>query len=407
MNEPQRLLDQGQLHGFSEIEQWLIHACLAPALQLTLREAKEKGDVKGPGRHLLARRSHFRMLAEEAPVGIFYTDARGRCLYVNRQWRTMTGLLRGTVHGDNWVRTLHPDDRDRIVGRWHESISTGKPFSDEYRIIRSDGQITWVFCQCVAIHDETSLVTGYVGSLSDITEQKHSQNALMENKNAFARQLLRVQEEERRRMARELHDEMGQMLTALKLELQGLQREPSLLPARLEDSVEMVDLIMRQVRALLADLRPTPLETLGLSAALRWYVNRQAQQGGLKIQLHTSLIASRLPAEIEISCFRIVQEALTNVIRHAQARHVTVEVRCEEESLCVTITDDGVGFDVATARSQAAAGVSLGLLGMYERADLVGGHLLISSTRQRGTVIEARFPLTDMGRSSQASAAVS
>jgi len=403
MSEPQKL-DQGHTRDFSEMEQWLIHACLAPAVQQTLREAKEKGLVKRAGRYLLARQSYFRTLAEKAPVGIFYTNARGRCLYVNPQWCTMTGLLRNETHGDGWARALHPDDRDRVVGRWHEWITTGKPFRDEYRFLRSDGQVIWAFCQCVPVYDEISVVTGYVGTLSDITEQKRTQNALVENKNAFARQLLRVQEEERRRIARELHDEMGQMLTALKLELQGMQREPTSLPIQLEESIGMVDLILGQMRSLLADLRPAPLETLGLVAALRWYLSRQAQRGGLKIHFHADPILIRPPTEIEIGCFRIVQEALTNALRHAHARHITVELRCEENSLCVKITDDGVGFNVAAARSRAATGVSLGLLGMYERADLVGGQLSISSVAQRGTVIHARFPFRSQTEPTKVSA---
>lgn len=400
MHEPQKL-DLGISRSFSEMEQWIIHSCLAPAVQRTLQEAKEKGTGTRPGRYLLARRSYFRTLAEEAPVGIFYTDAQGRCLYVNRQWCSMTGLLRSETHGDGWAQALHPDDRDRIIGRWHESISTGAPFHEEYRFLRTDGQTTWVFCQCVVIRDEKSAVAGYVGTLSDITEQKRNQTALIESKNAFARQLLRVQEEERRRIARELHDEMGQMLTALKLELQGLQRETEPLPTQLNESIEMVDLIMSQVRALLADIRPTPLETLGLPATLRWYLHRQAQRGGIKIQFHCDLIGIRPSAEVEISCFRIVQEALTNAMRHAQARYITVELRAEDKFFSLNVTDDGVGFDVVAARDRAAGGESMGILGMYERADLAGGNLSILSTTQRGTVIEARFPLHDQSETTR------
>jgi PAS domain S-box-containing protein len=393
MDEAQKL-NHNRPRNFSEVEQWLIHSCLAPAAQQMLREAKEKGTAKRPGRFILARQSYFCTLAEEAPVGIFFADARGRFLYVNRQFHTMTGLPRNEMRRDGWIRALHPDDHDHIVRRWHEAIATQKSFSEEFRLLCPDGRVYWVFCQYAPIYDETSIVTGYVGTLSDLTQQKHTQSALTENKNAFARQLLHVQEEERRRIARELHDEMGQMLTVLKLELQGLQREPASPSIQLEESLSMVDLIMSQMRTLLADLRPVPLETLGLPAALHWYLNRQGLRSGVKIHFHADTMRARPPAEIEICCFRIVQESITNALRHARAHNITVELRCEIDALCIQITDDGVGFNVAAARSRAAAGVSLGLLGMYERANLAGGHLSITSATQQGTVVTVRFPFS-------------
>lgn len=379
----------------SGVDRWLIQAWLAPIIQQTLREAKQKGTYTRPGQALLPRGSYFRTLAEEAPVGIFCTDARGRCLYVNPQWSEMTGLLRHEAYGGGWTRALHPEDRDRVVGHWHRWVTTGEPLRDEFRFLRPDGAVMWVLSQGVPIYDDPHLIAGYVGILSDITEQKRAQTALLESKNAFTRQLLQAQEEERRRIARELHDEMGQMLTALKLELQETQREPVSPRVRLTESIEMIDQIMEQVRTLLADLRPAPLETLGLPAALRWYLNRQAERTGLKICFQADNLSGRLPTEIEVSGFRIVQEALTNVIRHARAQHVTVELRQEETVLWLSIKDDGIGFDVNVAQEQAAARGSLGLLGMHERAELAGGHLSIISTPPHGTQIRVRFPWCD------------
>lgn len=391
-----------KLHALSDrqpptsfgVDRWLIQAWLAPIMQQALREAKESG-TRRARRNVLSRGSSFRTLAEEAPVGIFYTDDRGRCLYVNLRWSDITGLSQVEAHGGGWIRALHPEDRDRVVGRWYRWVTTGEPMRDEFRFLRADGSVMWVLSQGVPIYDDNGLIAGYVGTLSDITEQKAVQDALIESKNTFARQLLRAQEEERQRIARELHDEMGQMLTALKLELQEIQGEHVSPRQRLAESIGMVDQIMEQMRTLLADLRPAPLDTLGLPAALLWYLNRQSQRTGLKILFHATSLPIRLPSEVEVSGFRIVQEALTNVIRHARAQQVTIELRQEKTALSLSIADDGVGFDVDAARQRAAAGRSLGLIGMQERAELAGGQVSISSTPRHGTRITVLFPLYD------------
>jgi PAS domain S-box-containing protein len=374
-------------------DRWVIEAWLAPIMQQALREAKESGTLRQARHNVLPRESYFRTLAEEAPVGIFCVDDRGRCLYVNPRWSEMTGLPLHEAHGGGWIRALHPEDCDRVVGHWYRWITTGESMRDEFRFLRSDGSVTWVLSQGVPIYDDSGLIAGYVGTLSDITEHKYAQEVLTESKSTFARQLLRAQEDERRRIARELHDEMGQMLTALKLELQEIQEAPISPRRRLAESIGMVDQIMEQVRSLLTDLRPAPLDTLGLPAALRWYISRQTQRTGLKILFHATNLPNRLPAEVEVSGFRIVQEALTNAIRHAHAQQVAVELRQEKTALVLSITDDGVGFDVGAARQRAAAGQSLGMIGMHERAELAGGHLSISSTPVHGTQVHVVFPL--------------
>jgi signal transduction histidine kinase len=210
----------------------------------------------------------------------------------------------------------------------------------------------------------------------------------------LSRQLVRAQEDERRRLAHELHDEIGQSLTAAQLNLQVLscQSDRAEWSGRLEDSLSLIDRVLQQVRTLSLDLRPAMLDDLGLVAALRWYVHRQAERASLVAHFVAELPALRGLSELETICFRIAQEALTNVVRHARARHVSVELcQCGAE-LHLTICDDGIGFDVPEARSQAA-GASLGLLGMHERALLIGGQIAIESAPGRGTRVCARFPL--------------
>jgi PAS domain S-box-containing protein len=226
-----------------------------------------------------------------------------------------------------------------------------------------------------------------------LLEQVH---AGRERLQTLSRRLMEVQEVERRHIARELHDEIGQALTVMKINLQAVQRlldTPALAPY-LEESIRTVDRTLQQVRNLSLDLRPSLLDDLGLVPALRWYVDRQAQQAEFSAQFAADPLEKRLPPDLEIVCFRIVQEALTNVTRHAQARQVGVELRQRGDELQLVVRDDGVGFDVQTTLNRAAHGASMGLLGMEERALPLGGQVEIKSAPGRGTEIRARFPLT-------------
>ncbi|HEU5097577.1 MAG TPA: GAF domain-containing protein [Roseiflexaceae bacterium] len=211
----------------------------------------------------------------------------------------------------------------------------------------------------------------------------------------LSRQLVRAQEDERRHIARELHDEVGQSLTAALLNLQvlGSLTDPSDVPARLDDSMSLIDRVLQQVRTLSLDLRPALLDDLGLAPALNWLLDRQAKRAGFVAQFHAHPGVGRLSAELETTCFRVAQEALTNIVRYARAGHVSVELGRSATELWLSVRDDGVGFDVAAERERAARGQSSGLLGMQERVDLLGGHMRIESTPGLGSMIYVRLPL--------------
>jgi signal transduction histidine kinase len=241
---------------------------------------------------------------------------------------------------------------------------------------------------------ELDHLAGAVDDMAEALERRaaahqHAEETLQ----VLSRQLLEAQENERRHIARELHDEIGQALTAVKINLQSARRTPAALDAYLEDSTSIVDRTLQQVRTLSLDLRPALLDDLGLGAALRWYVDRQAQRGGFTVQCVTDPLEPRPRPELETACFRVAQEALTNVMRHAQAQHVRVELRQSGTELHLLIRDDGKGFDVQTAQQQAEQGASAGLLGMQERVWLVGGQIEIESALAQGTEIRVRFPL--------------
>jgi GAF domain-containing protein len=208
--------------------------------------------------------------------------------------------------------------------------------------------------------------------------------------------LLEVQEAERRHIARELHDEVGQALTAVKINLQMLRRqaEPGVAAGRLDDSLDIVDRILRGVRRLSLDLRPSLLDDLGLPAALRWYVGAQAERAGLAAEVVAGALPRDLSPALATSCFRIVQEAVTNVVRHARATRLTVTLDCADATLDLTVSDDGAGFDVPAARRRALEGESLGLLGLEERAELAGGRSVIESAPGQGTTVRVSLPVT-------------
>ncbi len=213
---------------------------------------------------------------------------------------------------------------------------------------------------------------------------------------ALSRSLLEAQEAERRELARDLHDEIGQSLTALKANLQGMQRDVRgrSSTASLEDSVRIVDSMLRTVRNMALDLRPSLLDDLGLVPALRWYLRRQAVRFNWKVQIEGKPGGGRYAEDIEIACFRVAQEGVTNIGRHAMATKVKLELHERPGLLELRLKDNGIGFNPARALEQAKKGHSLGLVGMGERVRLVGGTLALISSHGTGTVIQAQFPLS-------------
>lgn len=212
----------------------------------------------------------------------------------------------------------------------------------------------------------------------------------------LAHRLLEVQESERHNLAHKLHDEIGQALTAVKIHLQALQR-PS--PARtssahFDECIRTVEQALQQVRELSLNLRPPLLDEVGLSAALRSQLDRQGNAAGLTTRFVADTFPERPHPDLETVCFRVAQEAVTNVVRHAEANHVSVELRRRDEELHLLIRDDGKGFDPLAARERALCGASMGLLSMEERVSLAGGRLELASAPREGTRIHAIFPLT-------------
>uniref|UniRef100_A0A7C4RUA0 Oxygen sensor histidine kinase NreB n=1 Tax=Desulfatirhabdium butyrativorans TaxID=340467 RepID=A0A7C4RUA0_9BACT len=212
---------------------------------------------------------------------------------------------------------------------------------------------------------------------------------------AISRRLLEMLENERNRIARELHDEIGQALTAVKIDLEMAATIDELpkLRAHLAESLSIVDRALQQVRNLSLDLRPSILDDLGLVAAIQWYLARIRVRSGLAVHFRQETVRPRFDRDIETTCFRLVQEATTNVVRHAEATEAVIELTETDKWLWLEIRDNGKGFDVETVLQQAARGESFGILGMKERVDIVQGRIRFDARSGEGTTIRVQIPI--------------
>lgn len=246
--------------------------------------------------------------------------------------------------------------------------------------------------------EERHLINSLADSLSSYLTRREAEEQLQEahgQLQALSRQLMQVQEQERRSLAHDLHDEVGTALTALKMNLQTMQRvaDTSQIANDLSDSLSILDSLLKRVRDLSLDLRPSLLDDLGVVPAIRWYVARQAQRAGIVAHVDAESLPEDLSADKAVVCFRIVQEAVTNVLRHAKASRLEVALQKTDSGFALSIKDDGVGFSVSKTMAGTADRWTMGLLGMRERVRALGGTLTIHSEPKQGTTVLARIPL--------------
>ncbi|MFA5787757.1 MAG: ATP-binding protein, partial [Actinomycetota bacterium] len=236
-------------------------------------------------------------------------------------------------------------------------------------------------------------VVGIAVENSDLLERLQEKEETLEG---LLRTTLAAQEEERRRVAREIHDDSSQVLSALIMNIDLLQNQPACpepFRVKLEAAKALAEEAARNLDKIMVDLRPALLDELGLAAALRWYVAQVREVWDVPVELLVEQ-ARRLPEHVEVTAFRIAQEALGNAVRHSRARHVRVSIEAGERTAKVEVEDDGVGFDVPEAMSRARTGQTAGLVGMRERAELLGGSLRIESRPGEGTKVAAEIPFS-------------
>lgn len=345
---------------------------------------------------LAASEQRFRRVVDSNMIGILFWDANGEISDANNEFLRIVGYNRADLASGRlrWRELTPPEHLPRDERALEEIRRTGvcTPFEKEY--IAKDGRRVPILLGGASLNDDTP--HRGVCFVLDITAQRASQAALAEYSQrlqVLSQRLLETQEAERRHIARELHDEIGQALTAIGIDLRGAQSAASPeVRAQLQEGIELVDRAIQQVRDLSLDLRPSLLDDLGLEAALRWYCDRGAQRAGLHLDVTSDIGGERLAPAVETACFRIVQEAFTNVLRHAQASRVKVSLVRMPSAIELSVADDGRGFDVAAARAAALGGTSFGLAGMEERARLLGGSLTIAAS-SAGTELRATVPL--------------
>jgi PAS domain S-box-containing protein len=341
----------------------------------------------------------FKTLFGIAPVGISVLDRQHNVIDANPALEQITRLRREELlNGTNWDRRIL--NADGTPMRSHEfpserAMAENRPVNDvEAGIVTENGETIWVQ---VSVAPLDLPGAGAVVITQDITERKRAAEALEAANHQLrilSRQLFHIQEEERRHLARELHDEIGQTLTAAKINLKIIAPDvPAKITGRLDDSIQLLDQLLRQVRQLSLDLRPPLLDELGLVPTLRWLVDQQAQRAGLRVTFTANVDGLEIEPDVQTACFRVAQEAITNIIRHSGAKSVTVELRREMERLTLSVRDDGAGFDPAMIQQRTAQHSTLGLVSMKERALLVRGGFEIHSAPGQGAEIRAWFPL--------------
>ena len=364
-------------------------------------EGVENPIVRGIARDITERRraedalreseERYRELFENAKDAIYVHDLSGRYVSVNRAAEELSGYRREEIIGKHFSNFVAPINLKDVRKNLCRKLDDARETAYEVDIITRGRHRVPVEIVSRLIY-ENGVAVGIQGTARDITERKRAQEALR----TFSQRVIDAQEAERQSIARELHDEIGQVLTAVRINLQTVQRscQTDVCLPHVDESIAIVDEALKRVRELSLELRPSLLDELGLASALRWYVDRYAQRTGIVAQVVNGFEEKgRLPRDLETVCFRIAQEALTNVARHAQAKHVYVELRHRSRKLFLSIRDDGVGFDVARVTANGLSDSALGLRGMRERARAVSGVIEINSTLNAGTLVFASFPL--------------
>lgn len=347
-------------------------------------------------------RRHLRFnetLLAATPIPVFYKDATGRYLGCNPAFTEATGLTLADIRGKQ-VHEILPASIAAVHMEKDQEIDRYPSLTQCYEctILSKNGEARKGLMAKRAFLDEQGLVEGLVGAFTDITERLQAEEELRESRErlkALSRRLVELDETARHNLARELHDRVGQNLTSLSINLSIMQ---GLLPAksaqrigqRLEDSMQLVSETMDRVRDVMADLRPAVLDDYGLAAALRWSGARFAERTGLTVEVAGLDPVPRLPAAAEIALFRIVQEALTNVARHAQARQVRILLAVREGCITLEIADDGIGFDPANTGPRGGQ-AAWGLATMRERAESVGAQFRVDTAPGKGANISVQL----------------
>jgi PAS domain S-box-containing protein len=363
---------------------------------------RAEGDRERLLGQLEAERTRLETVLQQLPAGVAIVEApSGRLILHNEEAERLLHRPLAPLVGANGLplyTAVHPE---------------GSPYSpDDYPIVRSmehgevvhsetilfrraDAGLTYLSVNSAPIRDPEGRIVAAVSVFQDISERRRAE----EERTSLLRRLVTSQEEERHRIARELHDQMGQHLTALTLGLRALRDAGDegavVRDGRLQRLQDLINEIGQEAHKIALELRPTALDDLGLHSALWNYAEEWSERSGIEIDFQSSgLEQRRFDSELETTLYRVVQEALTNVARHAGAAHVGLVLECRNDQLLAIVEDDGSGFDAETILTSPTPGRRMGLLGMRERAALVGGAIEVESSPGKGTAVLVRIPIT-------------
>jgi PAS domain S-box-containing protein len=331
----------------------------------------------------------FRLVADTAPALIWMSGIDKLCTFFNKGWLDFTGRSLQQESGNGWAEGVHPEDQPRCLLTYTHAFDRRESFSMTYRLRRHDGEYRWILHQGVPRFSVDGSFAGYIGSCIDITEQKRAEEAL----STVSQRLIQAHEEERTWLARELHDDINQRLALLAVTLEVVKRDLPMAAAEARRSVgeikEQVKDLGNDVQALSHRLHSSKLEILGLEKAAVAFCSELFHRHRVEIDFHCENIPKRLPPEISICLFRVLQEALQNAIKHSGSRHLRVWLRGGADEIELAVHDSGVGFEP----EEAIRTHGLGIISMKERLKLVDGQFSIESKSQRGTSIHVWVPL--------------
>ena len=347
----------------------------------------------------------YRELFENAKDVTYVHDLSGKYTSVNRAVEKLTGYTVAEILGKNFINFVPPEQIENIRTQLCRKLVEEGETSYESEVITKDGRRLAVEVNSHLIFENGAAV-GVQGTARDITERKAAEAKLRttsEQLRALSARLQSAREEEGTRIAREIHDELGSVLTSLKWDLEGIDRhfstpigptELAALREKLHALMKRTDLAISAIRRIASELRPSVLDDLGLVAAIEWQAQQFQLRTGIVCYCDCSLEKVELREAQSTAVFRILQEALTNVLRHAQATRVDIKISKENDVLALSISDNGKGIPESETSDQQ----SLGILGMRERAHLIRGEIDIKGVDGKGTVVIVRVPISGQAR---------
>ncbi|MFZ0276363.1 MAG: PAS domain-containing protein [Candidatus Sulfotelmatobacter sp.] len=357
---------------------------------------------------LVGRNQELDAIIHTAPDIIFSRKADGSRDYISDRFYDFTGSPPASANGFGWLDYVHPEDKDKAMTDWMRCVESGANYEAEYRLRSRDGTYRWFRARALPIREDDGKIVKWYGTCSDIQDSKLLEKSIRDNAlelekmvdrrtdelRRLSTRLMTMQDQERRRLARDLHDGLGQELAVAKMVLDKMMLKKSDQPVQEEwtQASSIVDRAIQQVRTMSHLLHPPLLDEVGLLSALSWYVEGLTKRSGIEISLEVQpRDFPRLSADVETAVFRIVQEALTNVFRHSEASKVWITMAQKEENIVVAVRDDGKGVDKRITELQPDS-VGVGIGGMKQRAREFGGELRLTNAHP-GTLVELTIPL--------------